>query len=31
MNEYGIKIKNIEASTLYEHNIGVREHYEFKQ
>jgi len=28
--EYGIKIKNIEASTLYEYNIGIRDHYEYK-
>ena len=28
--EYGIKIKNIEASTLYEYNNGVREKYEYK-
>ena len=30
MSEYGIKIKNIEASTLYEYNNGVRDHYEYK-
>ena len=30
ISEYGIKIKNIEASTLYEYNIGVRDHYEYK-
>lgn len=30
MNEYGIKIKNIEASTLFEYNNGVRDHYEYK-
>ena len=30
LGEYGIKIKNIEASTLYEYNIGVRDHYEYK-
>ncbi len=29
MNNYGIKIKNIEASTLWEYNHGVRNHYEF--
>lgn len=28
--EYGIKIKNIEASTLFEYNIGVRNHFEYK-
>ena len=27
---YGIKIKNIEASTLFEYNNGVRDHYEYK-
>lgn len=30
MNEYGIKIKNIEAATLYEYNKGLRDHYEYK-
>lgn len=30
LGEYGIKIKNIEASTLYEYNVGVRDHYEYK-
>ena len=30
MSEFGIKIKNIEASTLYEYNTGVRDHYEYK-
>lgn len=30
MGEYGIKIKNIEASTLLEYNNGVRDHYEYK-
>ena len=30
MGQYGLKIKNIEASTLYEYNIGVRDHYEYK-
>lgn len=30
LGEFGIKIKNIEASTLYEYNIGVRDHYEYK-
>ena len=30
MGEFGIKIKNIEASTLYEYNIGLRDHYEYK-
>ncbi len=27
---YGLKIKNIEASTLYEYNASVRDHYECK-
>ena len=26
-----MKIKNIEASTLFEYNIGVRDHYEYKE
>lgn len=30
MNEFGIKIKNIEAATLYEYNKGLRDHYEYK-
>lgn len=30
MLEYGVKIKNIEASTLFEYNNGVRDHYEYK-
>lgn len=30
MSEYGLKIKNIEAATLYEYNNGVRDHYEYK-
>lgn len=30
IGEFGIKIKNIEASTLYEYNNGVRDHYEYK-
>lgn len=30
ISEYGIKIKNIEAATLYEYNNGVRDHYEYK-
>lgn len=30
MSEFGLKIKNIEASTLFEHNNGVRDHYEYK-
>ena len=29
MNQYGIKIKNIEAATLWEYNNGVREHYSY--
>lgn len=31
MSEYGLKIRNYQASTVYEHNIGVRERYEFKE
>ena len=31
ISEYGLKIKNIEASTLYEYNNGVRDHYEYKE
>ncbi len=31
MGEYGIKIKNIEAATLYEYNKGLRDHYEYKE
>lgn len=27
--EYGVKIKNIEASTLFEYNLGVRDHFEY--
>ncbi len=30
MNKYGIKIKNIEAGTLFEYNKGLREHYEYE-
>lgn len=30
MSEFGIKIKNIEAATLYEYNKGLREHYDYK-
>ena len=30
IGEFGLKIKNIEASTLFEHNNGVRDHYEYK-
>lgn len=30
IGEFGFKIKNIEASTLYEYNIGVRDHYDYK-
>lgn len=30
ISEFGIKIKNIEASTLLEYNNGVRDHYEYK-
>lgn len=31
MSEFGVKIKNIEASTLYEYNNGVRNHYDYKE
>lgn len=27
MSDYGVKIKNIEASTLYEYNLGIRQRY----
>lgn len=30
ISEFGLKIKNIEAATLYEYNIGLRDHYEYK-
>lgn len=30
MSEFGLKIKNIKAGTLYEYNLGVRDHYEYK-
>lgn len=30
MSEYGLKIKNIEAATLYEYNKGLRDHYDYK-
>lgn len=30
ISEFGLKIKNIEASTLFEYNNGVRDHYEYK-
>ena len=30
IGQYGLKIKNIEASTLFEYNNGVRDHYEYK-
>lgn len=30
MGEFGLKIKNIEASTLFEFNNGVRDHYEYR-
>ena len=30
MSEFGIKIKNIEAATLYEYNKGLRDHFEYK-
>ena len=31
MGEYGLKICNIEASTLYESNLGLRERYSYKK
>lgn len=31
MSEFGLKIKNIEAATLYEYNKGLRDHYEYKE
>ena len=30
ISEFGLKIKNIEAGTLFEYNLGVRDHYEYK-
>ena len=30
ISEFGLKIKNIEASTLLEYNLGIRDHYEYK-
>lgn len=30
ISEYGIKIKNIEAATLFEYNKGLRDHYDYK-
>ena len=30
MSEFGLKIINIEASTLFEYNNGARDHYEYK-
>ena len=30
MSEFGLKIKNIEAATLYEYNKGLRDHFEYK-
>lgn len=29
MGKYGLKIKNYSAGSIYEHNIGVREHYDY--
>ena len=29
MSEYGIKIKNIQAGSLYEHNLGVRDYFSY--
>ena len=31
MSEFGLKIKNIEAATLYEYNKGLRDHYEYRE
>lgn len=31
ISEFGLKIKNIEASTLVEFNNGIRDHYEYKE
>ena len=31
LSEFGIKILNIEASTVFEHNNGVRERYDYKE
>ena len=31
MSELGFKIQNIEASTLFEYNAGLKEHYEYKE
>ncbi len=30
MSEFGFKIRNIEASTLFEYNAGLKEYYEYK-
>lgn len=30
MSEFGLKIKNIKAATLYEYNRGLRDHYDYK-
>ena len=30
LSEFGLKIKNIEASTLFEYNNGVRDHFEYQ-
>lgn len=30
MSEYGLRIKNIEAATLYEYNLGIRDRYDYK-
>ncbi len=30
MGKHGLKIKNIESSTLYETNLGIRSHFEYK-
>lgn len=29
MGKYGLKIKNYSAGSVYEHNLGVREHYDY--
>ncbi len=30
MSKFGLKIKNIEAATLYEYNVGLRDHFDYK-
>ena len=31
ISEYGVEIKNIEAATNYEYNLGLRDHFEYKR